>query len=60
MHEWFYSILKSVSNRECCPNYPTSRISIINIKNSKLDGTIPEALKQRAERDGNFFIFDQK
>ena len=36
------------------------KLSIINIKNSKLDGTIPEALKQRAERDGNFFIFDQK
>jgi hypothetical protein len=36
------------------------KLSIINIKNSKLDGTIPEALRQRAERDGNFFIFDQK
>jgi hypothetical protein len=36
------------------------KLSIINIKNSKLDGTIPDALRQRAERDGNFFIFDQK
>ena len=42
----------------CLADLP--KLSIINIKNSKLDGTIPDALRQRAERDGNFFIFDQK
>lgn len=42
----------------CLADLP--KLSIINIKNSKLDGTIPDALRQRAERDGNFFIFDTK
>jgi len=42
----------------CLADLP--KLSIINIKNSKTDGTIPDALRQRAERDGNFFIFDTK
>jgi len=43
---------------DCLADLP--KLSIINIKNSKIDGTIPNTLRQRAERDGNFFIFDTK
>jgi len=40
---------------ECLADLP--KLSIINIKQSKTEGTIPEALKQRAELDKQFFIF---
>jgi len=42
----------------CLADLP--KLSIINIKGSKTDGTIPDALRERTERDSNFFIFDKK
>jgi len=36
------------------------KLSIVNIKGSTGQNVVPEALKQRAERDNSFFIFDTK
>ena len=42
----------------CLADLP--KLSIINIKGSTGQNVIPDALKQRAERDNSFFIFDTK
>jgi hypothetical protein len=36
------------------------KLSIINIKGSANQGVVPDALRERAERDSTFFIFDTK
>ena len=36
------------------------KLSIINIKGSTGQNVVPDALRQRAERDNSFFIFDTK
>lgn len=36
------------------------KLSIVNIKGSTGQNVVPDALKQRAERDNSFFIFDTK
>lgn len=42
----------------CLADLP--KLSIINIKGSSNQGVIPDALRERTERDNTFFIFDTK
>lgn len=42
----------------CLADLP--KLSIVNIKGSTGQNVVPDALKQRAERDNSFFIFDTK